>query len=530
MLQALNVTFTQMQNSGDNNPPQKKALIFTESRRTQDYLFQVLAENGYKGKIVLFHGGNKDNRAELLQQFKDDAEIMIATEAGAEGLNMQFCSLVVNYDLPWNPQRVEQRIGRCHRYGQLHDVVVINFVNMANRADQRIFELLNEKFKLFQGVFGASDEVLGAIEDGVDIERKILQICKTCRTAADIERAFDELQREMEQSIEKRMHETKLKVLDLLDTDVINKMRINLDKTKQQLSMHQKMFWQLCKFVLDGDGVFDDNEFSFVLTNPELGRCQKYYFMTMDDKRGDVPNDQVLRLSHDISQTVINRAKQHISMPVRLVLDVTGNHTREIQLEQMRKNGVSGWCNCKLLTLNSLTKEEHLVLSGVDDNGQPIDAEVLKKLFRLQTVSETYCANMDTAKQTVMDEQVKQNVQRFLLGVRAKNKVFFNEEMDKISRYTTDKLIPLERQIKDNDSAIERLTRDMVTETDVDRMKLMRGELDKCQADKKTLRQAYWNLQEELEKHRGNIINGLSASLQTNETVQDLFTFQWELV
>ena len=250
----------------------------------------------------------------------------------------------------------------------------------------------------------------------------------------------------------------------------------------------------------------------------------------MDDKRGDVPNDQVLRLSHDISQTVINRAKQHISMPVRLVLDVTGNHTREIQLEQMRKNGVSGWCNCKLLTLNSLTKEEHLVLSGVDDNGQPIDAEVLKKLFRLQTVSETYCANMDTAKQTVMDEQVKQNVQRFLLGVRAKNKVFFNEEMDKISRYTTDKLIPLERQIKDNDSAIERLTRDMVTETDVDRMKLMRGELDKCQADKKTLRQAYWNLQEELEKHRGNIINGLSASLQTNETVQDLFTFQWELV
>ena len=124
---------------------------------------------------------------------------------------------------------------------------------------------------------------------------------------------------------------------------------------------------------------------------------------------------------------------------------------------------------------------------------------------------------------------IRQN-RRFLLGVRAKNKVFFNEEMDKISRYTTDKLIPLERQIKDNDSAIERLTRDMVTETDVDRMKLMRGELDKCQADKKTLRQAYWNLQEELEKHRGNIINGLSASLQTNETVQDLFTFQWELV
>lgn len=94
---------------------------------------------------------------------------MIATEAAAEG-GLQFCSLVVNYDLPWNPQRIEQRIGRCHRYGQKHDVVVVNFINKNNAADQRVYELLSEKFKLFSGVFGASDEVLGTIESG-DFER-----------------------------------------------------------------------------------------------------------------------------------------------------------------------------------------------------------------------------------------------------------------------------------------------------------------------------------------------------------------------
>ena len=87
---------------------------------------------------------------------------MIATEAAAEGINLQFCSLVINYDLPWNPQRIEQRIGRCHRYGQKHDVVVVNFLNKKNAADQRV-QLLDEKFKLFSGVFGASDEVLGSI-------------------------------------------------------------------------------------------------------------------------------------------------------------------------------------------------------------------------------------------------------------------------------------------------------------------------------------------------------------------------------
>ena len=98
-----------------------------------------------------------DMRAALVDHFKNDARIMIATEAAAEGINLQFCSLVVNYDLPWNPQRIEQRIGRCHRYGQKHDVVVINFLNKANAADQRVFELLSEKFSLFSGVFGASD-------------------------------------------------------------------------------------------------------------------------------------------------------------------------------------------------------------------------------------------------------------------------------------------------------------------------------------------------------------------------------------
>ncbi|MDK6696312.1 helicase-related protein, partial [Gardnerella vaginalis] len=95
----------------------------------------------------------------MVEHFKERGTIMIATEAGAEGINLQFCSLIINYDLPWNPQRVEQRIGRCHRYGQKHDVVVVNFVDETNEADQRVYELLEQKFKLFNGVFGASDEV-----------------------------------------------------------------------------------------------------------------------------------------------------------------------------------------------------------------------------------------------------------------------------------------------------------------------------------------------------------------------------------
>src|SRR6476660_86516 len=134
---------------------------------------------------------------------------MIATEAAAEGINLQFCSLVINYDLPWNPQRIEQRIGRCHRYGQRHDVVVINFVNERNDADRRVLELLAEKFSLFNGIFGASDEVLGTIESGMDFEKRILAIYQECRTPAEIEEAFRALQEEMDERIRTRMDDTR---------------------------------------------------------------------------------------------------------------------------------------------------------------------------------------------------------------------------------------------------------------------------------------------------------------------------------
>jgi ERCC4-related helicase len=163
LLTALQTAFAKAEGLG----AARKAIVFTESRRTQDYLLRVLAGSPYKDGVVLFNGSNNDEksrqiyadwferhkdtdrvtgsrsadmRSALVDYFREQGQIMIATEAGAEGINLQFCSLVVNYDLPWNPQRIEQRIGRCHRYGQEHDVVVVNFLNQKNAADQRVFQ------------------------------------------------------------------------------------------------------------------------------------------------------------------------------------------------------------------------------------------------------------------------------------------------------------------------------------------------------------------------------------------------------
>lgn len=288
LLTALQVGFDRMMEMG----AAQKAVVFTESRRTQQYLKAFLEANGYAGRTITFNGTNSepeatviyqrwveanrdtgrasgsrvvDIRTALIEHFRDDAQIMIATEAAAEGINLQFCSLVVNYDLPWNPQRIEQRIGRCHRYGQRHDVVVVNFLNERNAADLRVYEILEQKFNLFSGVFGASDEVLGSIESGVDFERRILDIYQQCRDPEEIEAAFAALRRELDERIQSRLAEARQQLLEYFDEDVHARLRVNLQGARQQLDRVGQMFWRLTKFILADMAGFDDENLTFDL-------------------------------------------------------------------------------------------------------------------------------------------------------------------------------------------------------------------------------------------------------------------------
>lgn len=274
LLQALEQGFEKAAELGSK----RKAVIFTESRRTQEYIYNLLSNNGYKDKIVFLNGTNTDEgskkiykewvqrhngedivsgsrqadiKAAIVEEFKERANILIGTEAAAEGINLQFCSLLVNYDLPWNPQRIEQRIGRCHRYGQKNDVVVINFLNTKNDADKRVYELLDQKFKLFEGVFGSSDEVLGSIESGIDFEKRISEIYQNCRNADDIKQAFDNIQDELEEKIKVTMNQTREKLLENFDEDVSQRLKICNNETENSMNKYER--W-LYKFILSEGG------------------------------------------------------------------------------------------------------------------------------------------------------------------------------------------------------------------------------------------------------------------------------------
>ncbi|MFN9976240.1 MAG: helicase-related protein, partial [Phycisphaerae bacterium] len=280
LLEALAAAFRQTAQLGGS----RKAVVFTESQRTQSYLFGLLEHAGYQGEVVILNGSNTDDRskqiytrwlarhdgeevvsgsrpvdvkAAIVEEFRERASILVATEAAAEGVNLQFCSLVVNFDLPWNPQRIEQRIGRCHRYGQKHDVVVVNFLNRRNAADQRVFELLDEKLHLFDGVFGTSDQVLGALESGVDVERRIAGIYQECRTETEIAAAFAKLQADLDEQIQDRLARTRQTVLDNFDEEVHQRLRVHRDEARAALDDRERRLLALAEVELAEDAQFD---------------------------------------------------------------------------------------------------------------------------------------------------------------------------------------------------------------------------------------------------------------------------------
>ncbi len=168
----------------------EKVIIFTEYRATQLYLQWFLAQHGIKA--VPFRGGFKRSKKDWMKQlFKDHAQVLIATEAGGEGINLQFCSKMINYDLPWNPMRIEQRIGRIHRLGQEKDVKIYNFA-VEGTVEDHILQLLYKKIGLFEGIIGELDDILEKLSDN-QVEDHVSNILLNSESEGEIRVKMDNL-------------------------------------------------------------------------------------------------------------------------------------------------------------------------------------------------------------------------------------------------------------------------------------------------------------------------------------------------
>ena len=549
LLTALDKAFNELERLG----AAKKAIIFTESKRTQTYLQTLLRNTPCGNGVVLFNGTNSDSqaqkihkdwvqrhtgtdkvtgsktadtRAALVDYFREQGSVMIATEAGAEGINLQFCSLVINYDLPWNPQRIEQRIGRCHRYGQKHDVVVVNFVDLSNEADKRVYELLAQKFQLFEGVFGASNEVLGAIGSGIDFERRIARIYQTCRQPEDIRSSFAALQQELAGEITAAMTQTRQVLLENFDESVNARLKQHAEDSKVMLDRYEQMLMDLSHTMLQNHADFGaENRFVLhTLPSSCLKEQAPLGCYELPRRNGEA---HLFRLGHPLAEWLLKQAKQTSVPPARLRFDYAAYAGRMNTLEKFRSK--SGILQVKLLTVSALAQEEqHLLVAAVDQYGNILLEDDPDKLLRIPaTVATTV---IEIPEYPALQQDLEQRKNKLLREINDRNLSHFDQEVQKLDGWADDLKLGLEQEIKDIDREIKEVRRTAAIAPTLDEKLHWQKRQRELETKRSKSRRELFQRQDDIDEQRNDLITELEDRLQQRVEEQILFTIEWELV
>lgn len=548
LIEALNRAFAEADRLG----AARKAIIFTESRKTQSYLLRLLADSPWRDGIVLFNGSNTDDKAKslyaqwadrhagtdkvtgsrtadmrsaLTEYFRDEGQIMIATEAGAEGINLQFCSLVVNYDLPWNPQRIEQRIGRCHRYGQKHDVVVVNFLNQTNEADQRVFALLSEKFQLFEGVFGASDEVLGAIESGVDFEKRIADIYQRCRHPDEIEHAFDSLQRELSGEIDATMTKTRQQLMENFDDEVREKLKISDEASRAFLNRYERLLMLLTRYELDGHAEFRSDSAFELKKSPFPGIPTGLY--ELPRRTGDA---HTYRMTHPLAEALIDRAKEREAPPATVTFHY-GKHDGKVSILEPHL-GKAGTLRVALLTVDSPAQsEDHLILAAFLDTGAALDEETTRRLLSLPgTVDGILPEAEASALAKRLDATTEERAKAILAGVSERTASYFDQEIVKLDAWADDQRLALKRTLRDLDDQIVALRKEARHAGNLPDKLAIQRRVTTLEAKRDQSEAEAREAAREIERRKNELLDDVERRLRQTTRTITLIDIQWRLV
>ncbi|GAA4383284.1 SNF2-related protein [Agromyces bauzanensis] len=550
LLEALDLGFERLRSLG----APEKAIIFTDSTKTQDYIARTLRDAGKGEGLVLFNGSNNgpeqtdvyqawlkanrdgdlitgipaaDRRKALVDYFRTEGKIMIATEAAAEGINLQFCSMVVNYDLPWNPQRVEQRIGRAHRFGQQFDVVVVNFSNKGNLAEQRILQLLADKFHLFSSVFGASDEVLGAIEDGLDFEKTISDILTRSRTDAEIDKAFQELEERYAVEISTEMASAKAKVFDNLDPHVQDRLKAYDAQSGEVLNKFERLLLAVTRHELNDHASFEGDGRTFVLHNSPVpdAPAGRYYF-----KSKPLENAHQYRYSSPLGQHVIETSKTHDTPPRALTFSVGASERATAAVKSLV--GQSGELVVEMVTFTMKARDEdvsesYILAAGLSDDGAALDDEHVADILDLActslgkdpvTIDDAPIAPLLEARRTELEREVQ-----------GRNSRYYDQQEELIYRNQQDRKAEHEGSIREY-RAKEKEARRLARQVD-DPMEQLRHKKDARRWEQRAedadeqFRETRRKLREEADKY----LDLIEQSLKGTQFTEHLFSIRWRI-
>jgi hypothetical protein len=401
-------------------------------------------------------------------------------------------------------------------------VLVINFLNKRNAADEHVYRLLNEKFNLFSGVFGASDEVLGSLESGVDIERRIAQIYQTCRTTEEITKSFTELRQELEENITQAMDSTKEKLLENFDEEVHEKLRINLAQSREYISKYETYLWKIAKYSLKEKASFNEENLSFKIRSPSLNAPIGNY------KLGNkvLPNHYHFRINHPLAQEILNRWSNKSLAVQEVTFDYTNSPTIISALEPLLNK--TGWISAYQLEIESFDKEDYWIAVGLTEAGEWIDSELIKRFFSLNAQLGS-AQELDSENKGLIEQKLDEEMNAAKEISLFKNGKFFDQEYDKLEHWADDMKISLERELQDLDGEIKlkkmeaRKSTDLKTKVQAQRTV---KDLEKLRSEK---RKRLFEAQDDIEQKKESLLAAVEKQLEQRHQAKELFTFKWFL-
>jgi Helicase conserved C-terminal domain/SNF2-related domain len=463
-----------------------KAVVFTESITTQEYLRKLLLDMGLGDEdVTLFRGTNDHDRAKqaharwvqeegrnlppgtrpsrevavrlaLVHEFRTRSKVFVCTEAGAKGLNLQFCETVINYDLPWNPQRIEQRIGRCHRYSQQRDVTVVNFIARDNEAHRLTFEILSQKLDLFGKVLDASDHVLHEPRTDVPeiaVSALSLEFEKDLRNIYSRSRTLDEVTREIaalrdkitvrKDAYEKEYERTSQIIESRFDEDVrrvFKRLREELPAGLLQLDRDisdlvegylRALHVEYTRTEAAGRVVFD------VAGDAELpAQIEDVRRFATGDARG-LTDAQPLNLLHPLVRAAIENARGWSGGPVELTLPADASP------DVAALAGQTGVLAVSLVDYAGFEPVQRLISAAVVGES-PIDPSLAARIARLQaTAGQDLSVSVDqTCVHDALDEAVFVDQRE----VEKREQKHFEQAIGQLERFVDDKVLVSRRE------------------------------------------------------------------------------------
>jgi hypothetical protein len=402
---------------------------------------------------------------------------------------------------------------------------LVSFIDHSNPADKRVYELLAQKFQLFEGVFGASDEVLGTIGSGVDFERRIAEIYQTCRNPQEIETSFQQLQMDLFDEINTAMLKTRQLLLENFDEAVQQKLKSRQSESLSSRNRFERLLMDLTRAELEGHASFDETGFTLERTPagvlPDDAPPGRY---ELPRRSGEA---HLYRTGDPLAQALIAQARDCRLPVAKLHFSYDSYGTKVPTLEALR--GQSGWLVFSILSIEALgTVEDYVLLAGITDAGEPLHEEDPEKLLRLP--AELLPARVHELREPgALEHALKEQENQRIREVNQRNLGYFEAEVQKLDAWADDLKSGLENEVKELDREIKDVRRTAAVAATLEEKLRHQKRQRELEEKRGQLRRRIFDRQDEIDAQRNRLIGDLESRLTRRLKTAEVFAVQWSL-